>query len=238
MDNSSYPLGTAQIGLVNKITVLANDIANANTPGYKSSEFVNIQKNVAEGNNQKLTLPIDYKTFRNASNGGIEVTGNDFDLAINGVGYFAITTPNGTRYTRNGGFHRSVAGTLVTSSGDSVQSVDGGELVIPNGSIMEVDQLGNVTVDQVPIGRLGIFEFPDEQLLHPVGDGHLMVSDANGILSTNFTVIQGALEKSNVNSIKTTHDLISTQRDAEGINNLIMLNESLNSSMLRKLGPK
>ena len=82
-----------------------------------------------------LTLPVDYTTYRNPANGGIELTNNSLDVAINGPGYFAITTPNGTRYTRRGDFHIDVTGTLSTSSGDKVQSIDGGDIIITEGSV-------------------------------------------------------------------------------------------------------
>jgi flagellar basal-body rod protein FlgF len=95
----------------------------------------------------------------NLSQGALEQTGNPLDLAIEGEGFFMVQTPQGQRYTRDGGFHRTPTGQLVTEAGDPVLSANGQTIAIPPGQVA-IGADGVVSVDGGVVATLGVFTFP------------------------------------------------------------------------------
>src|SRR5207244_6719732 len=118
------------------VDVITNNLANANTTGFKR-DFGHILQN---------ETGFDIGTRVDLSTGDLVSTGNDLDAAINGQGFFAIQTPNGVRYTRNGGFSLNAGGELVTQDGMPVLNSSGATINIGHGKVAIQDS-GIVTVD-------------------------------------------------------------------------------------------
>src|ERR1700761_5427962 len=135
MDNSLLVSLSQQLAAYRAMDVIANNLANASTPGFKR-EAAKFEEYVAqmrpsedEKGSQSVSFVKDAGVMRDSSQGNIEQTGARYDLAINGKGYFAVQTAAGLRYTRDGHFSLDANGNLVTSQGFQVQG-DGGAITI------------------------------------------------------------------------------------------------------------
>ncbi|EAR51756.1 hypothetical protein OG2516_06821 [Oceanicola granulosus HTCC2516] len=238
-------LGIATTGMLaqqTNVDVISNNIANANTTGFKSSRAAFqdlIYQNVAregaltaeDGTVRPTGVDIGLGvqtvgTVRLNTQGGLIATGNDLDLAIDGPGYFAVNLPDGSQgYTRDGGFRVNAEGQLVNLQG---HEIDPG-LVIPELTTkVEINESGVVMAyvenDPAPVelGQLTLTTFMNDSGLRPVGNNLFLQSEASGEPvpavpgEPGIGIIrQGHLEGSNVNIIQQITDLIAAQRAYE-----------------------
>jgi flagellar basal-body rod protein FlgG len=182
---------------------LANDLANASTPGYKPDELQQsaFGAMLLSGGGGQSAGTIDSgvqitREVTNVSQAGIQTTGEPLDFAISGPGFFAVRTPNGTRYTRDGQFSASAGGGLVDASGDPVLDQSGAPIALAAGG----------TVDA---SKLGVFDVPGA-----VKQGaNLFTGTAQGRAAA--TVQSGALEASGVDSARTVVDMIAALNSYE-----------------------
>ena len=176
--------------------------------------------------------------------GGFNATENPFDLAIAGQGFFTIQTAQGIRYTRDGSFLRNSQNQLTTQSGDLVLGKNG-PLTIPDG-LLTADKNGNLslvdanapTQPQRQLGTLLITEFGNLSGLRAEGanrfvDGGTAVPSAT---VTQSTVIQGSLETSNANVVRSMVDLISAQRWFEANMKMVQAQDTLNNEAITSVG--
>lgn len=209
-----YTAATGMIAEMNRQNVIANNLANADTVGFKtdntvSTPFQEILLNAYQKQDVqpigKLGLGVqvtgDYTDF---SDGAIIVTGNETDLAMQGEALFAVETPNGTRYTRAGNFQLDREGYLVTKDGFKVLGENGPIQV--NGDI-SVSEAGEVSKGGTSVDKLRIVSATGM-----TKEGETLYTAANATPATNYKVIQGSLENSNVNSIRQMIEMISVTR--------------------------
>ncbi len=180
---------------------LANDLANASTPGFKPDEtpqhsfgevlMANTEGGAAVGSvNEGVALG---KTYTNLTPGSMQETGEPLDFAIDGNGYFAVKTPQGVRYTRDGQFMTSAHGVLTDANGDPVLGKGGAQIKVSAGGT-------------VPASAVGVFEVPGA-----VKQGeNLYTGTAAG--KPSGTVRQGALEGSGVDAAKVMVEMITSLR--------------------------
>ncbi|MPN46706.1 Flagellar basal-body rod protein FlgG [bioreactor metagenome] len=143
----------------------------------------------------------------------MRATGNDFDLAIDGKGFFAVETPNGVRYTRNGTFTKNIVGDLINNEGYRVLGQNGPIRI--NGNKMTVADDGRVFVDGVEAGRLQVVEFANEKQLTKEGSSlYIAAADSQSQQATG-RVCQGFTEGSNVNVVAEMVNLINGYRAYE-----------------------
>jgi flagellar basal-body rod protein FlgF/flagellar basal-body rod protein FlgG len=147
--------------------------------------------------------------------GALTATGNPLDLAISGQGFFEVQTANGLRFTRDGGFHRSQTGQLVTEAGEPVLSAAGRPIQLPPGEVT-VGADGVVSVAGGAVATVGVFSFPPTVQLTPEGANRyvapLGVDPSN---SKTAVIHQGAIEAANQDVIQGSLDMIVMQRQAE-----------------------
>jgi flagellar basal body rod protein FlgG len=138
-------------------------------------------------------------------------------VAITGPGFFAVTTPNGERYTRQGQFHLDATGTLVTAAGYAVQGDGGKEMSLPPGQV-EIDAAGRVSVDGAQRAALRVVRFADAEAVIPEG-GALFAAEAEAqvieVDPAETQLIQGSIENANVDVIKGLLELINVSRGYE-----------------------
>jgi len=146
--------------------------------------------------------------------GALVPTGNPLDLAIEGMGFFAVQTKAGIRYTRDGQFRRTVDGSLVTAQGEPVLNLVKQPIRIPTGDIA-IGSEGLISVNGAVVGNLGIFSFPSADSLAPEGTNRYVPINGSLATPTSATVHQGSLEGSNQDVIQGTLQLIVVQRQAE-----------------------
>ncbi len=237
-------LKTAALGMTAQqlnVDVIANNLANVNTTGFKKSDiefqdllYEHIQTGNRDGrkgheNPSKLQVGLGNRpisTYRSFSEGDIAQTGNPFDLAINGKGFFQVEMPDGTyTYTRDGSFKINSQGYIVTNSGLKVYP----EISVPeNAHSVSISQDGVVTAmldgQTAPeeLGQIELVSFMNPAGLMAKGGNLFEVSEASGepIFGNpgeeGFgTVVQGYLEKSNVDVAQEMINLIVAQRAYE-----------------------
>ena len=215
MENISYIGLSQQVALTSMMNVTANNIANMSTPGYKGQRtlFVDyLNKGKDAGPKDAVHQVQDYATYRDTTQGSLQMTSNPLDVALEGKGYFAVTTPNGTAYTRNGSFAMSADGTLITKQGYPVQGDGGGTLVIPEGAKhITITPDGQVSTEQGEVGVLKVADFADQQSMQELGDG-LYSSTAPEVLVENVRMVQSSVEGSNVNPILEMNRMVEVLR--------------------------
>jgi flagellar basal-body rod protein FlgF len=215
MSSSIYTTLTRQQGLMQEMQVVANNLANASTTGYKSDRAVFTEYLVSTGNSGDHSLSMGTlggHTFQ-MEQGGLNFTGGRFDLAIQGEGFFMVETPQGQRLTRAGHFQLSGAGQLIDMQGNAVLGAGGNPINIP-------EDAGEVT-----FGADGTIS-GNGQIIDQVGivlaDGEL-TRDSNSYFSAeggtvqaqDAKLVQGALEQSNVSPVLEVARMIEVQRAYE-----------------------
>ena len=215
METGGYAVLSRQTGLMREIQIVANNVANAATTGYREegllfSEFVE-----RDPGNPALSMTRASTRSTSLEQGGLTKTGGTFDLAIEGDGFFLVETDRGPRLTRAGTFVPSAEGELVTASGQRVLDDGGGPVFVPpGGAAIQIAADGTISADGQPIGRIGVY-----QPINPNGlvreDGVLFHAEAGTEPIENPKVLQGFLEDSNVNPVTQIARMIEVQRAYE-----------------------
>lgn len=215
MENASYTTLTRQSGLMREMQIVANNIANSATTGYREegvvfSEYV---KRI----DGAPSLSMATANVRNTSmmQGTLTQTGGQFDFAIEGDGFFLVETPVGERLTRNGSFSPNGQGELVTNDGYRV--LDGGSAPIfipPNATDLSVSSDGTVSSNGRPLAQIGLF-MPIDPHEITREDGVMFRADKGIEPAESGVILQGFLEGSNVNPISQIARMIEVQRAYE-----------------------
>ena len=219
MDNGVYVTLSRELSLFNDMDVGANNIANANTTGYNAEHMLfntYLAKDINQGQRNPLNFAYNASSYRNNENGSLVVTGNDFDVAIQGTGYFTLDTPLGPRYTRSGNFKIDAAGNLISTDGYPVLDSSGQHIALPeNVTKVEIGESGNLRVNGEDFGAIGVVQFDNPQLLERL-NGTMFKSNITPKPAENFRVVQKALENSNVQPVKElTHMMTLTHSVAD-----------------------
>ena len=234
-----------QVALSRELDVVANNIANMNTTGFKADgslfeEFLNSA--ARDESNGRLSFVRDRATWTDLSPGGTERTGNALDVAINGEGYFAVQTQRGVRYTRNGSFQINPQGQLVTGDGDPVLG-DGGPITFqPNDKQISISADGTVSVREGNSkgdslrGKLRVVAFARTQQLKKDGNATFnLVGNGAPIEAKNASVVQGSLEKSNVRGVVEMSRMIEITRTYQQVAAMLQQQSDLSQSAIGKL---
>jgi flagellar basal-body rod protein FlgF/flagellar basal-body rod protein FlgG len=221
MDSGYYAAMTGLIARTQALDTAATNLANAQTAGYRAErEYFRSVLVGPDSENSQLGQAINRYGLLGGdrlsmTQGPIQQTGNPFDLAIEGRGFFAIRTSNGIRYTRDGSFHRSQTGGLVTAANEPVLSSTGLPISLPQGEIA-VGGSGVISVSGGAVATFAVFDFPDSTQLKAEGANRYVADDGvKAAQSRDATIRQGALESANQDVVQGTLDLITMQRQAE-----------------------
>ena len=209
-----YTSATAMRHGINRQEITAANLANAGTSGYKRDQlFVEELVNAKTADSDPLR--INTRQWTDFTPGPMNPTGDNFDLALQSQGFFAVSDGQNEFYTRSGHFERSTDGTLVDSMGRAVQG-EGGSIAVPQG-LITVSSDGQVSVNGAVIDRLRVVNFENPQTLrHSDGSAFITAPETTpAVPVTNPIVRQGFLEMSNVNSVREMVDMISTARGYE-----------------------
>jgi len=200
MDNSIYITLSKQMGMFRDLEVSSNNLANVNTAGFNAEKMM-FADFLVKDTGRKDAYADDPLTYRDTANGSMKLTGNTFDVAINGRAYFQIQTPLGTRFTRAGNFQVDPNGTLVTVDGNPVLGADGGQITLPdNVQNVAINGSGQISADGNDVGQIGMMEFTDEQAMTRLGS-NMYTSAETPLPSDSARMVQGAIESSNVSAI-------------------------------------
>ena len=250
MENTLLIGLSRQVTLERQMDVVANNVANVNTTGYKADKSLfqeylmpgAHEDNFAAGRDRRLSYVQDRATFHDFAQGPSELTKNPLDVAIDGQGFLVVQTPAGERYTRDGGLQINNQGQLVTASGNPVLGTSGPIVFQPTDKEISIASDGNVTVlegvnriDSIR-GKLRLVSFAQAQKL--LKEGSNLYSAGQGAAAQPDTVSrvrQGFIEKSNVNSVAEMSRMIEVTRAYTQISAMLQQQGDLRKSALDKL---
>ncbi len=247
MDNAIMIGLTRQMTLRRGMDVIANNIANAETAGFKAESLLleNQPARIAESSDGPSDLQYvnTWGMGRDFSQGAMEYTGRPLDVAIQGDGFFAVESNGREQYTRDGRFHTDSEGQLVASDGALVLDADtrGPILLDPNAASTTVVDGGAIIQDGAQIGRIGVFEIANRSQMTKEGNGRYTVPasdnpDDQPQAIFNPDVRQGYVESSNVQSIVEITDMMSIMRSYQSVSKFLKDAEDLNQRAIERLG--
>ncbi len=217
-----------------RLNQVSNNLANVDTPGYKREDLT-FWEMIFNASDDRNRVGKGLKLLINQEEGAALTTGNTFDFAINGNGFFKVQTPDGVRYTRAGSFDLNSEGQLITPSGHLVLG-EGGSITI-QGDDVSLSSDGGLLVDGRDAGRLDIVTFSDLAGLEKEGLNLFRLTEGNQELEAeNFTVKQGVVEKSNVNTVMEMTRMIDLHRAYETQQKLIHTIDEMDDEAIRKVG--
>ncbi len=252
MADGIYTSLSGALAQIRHLDVLSNNLANVDTVGFKADKLTFKQKDSdwdkmmdtvqAPGAYFPERMVFNDKHFTETGKpvtwfgaGPLDETGNSLDLALTAPGrvFFAVDTPQGVRYTRDGSFTTDGEGRLTTLEGHPVRAAGGGPVLLHPGSV-HVDVDGTVYVDDTDVGAIEVVE----ALSPPQKAGHsLFAAQAVQPASVEgFEVRQGYLERSNVNPIRTMTELIAVHRTFEIINKTIQTFDAMDKKAINEVG--
>jgi flagellar basal-body rod protein FlgF len=214
------------------LELLANNVANATTGGYKADrEFYSLYvAPEAQEAEPPSTMPVIERPWIDMSQGIVRSTGSPLDVALTGKGFFSVSGPNGPLYTRNGSFRLASDGRLVTGDGYPVMGVNGANLTLDPSRPVDIANDGTVQQDGSVIGQLALAEFPNTGGLAKQGSNYFRVADPalRPVATSSTSVEQGRLEASNTGSAEAAVRLISVMRQFEMLQKAVSLGAEMN----------
>jgi len=238
VDIASVIALSKQNSLLNHSEVLANNISNAETTGFKESRMIEREFKVGYNLSKYHDYVNDISTFKTLQNGDLRRTENPLDISIIGEGFFMVSTKNGYKYTRAGNFTLNQNSELVTMEGYNVLNNSQTPIVFPQDvSEIIIEEDGTIKADGVILDTIIVATFDINAL---VQEGAQFFKDKNNALPNIadpgiFKVAQGYLEGSNVNKIKQLTTLIEVQRDTSNVTNLLNTYDDLTRSVISKI---
>ena len=241
-------LGIAATGMLaqqTNVDVIANNIANANTTGFKSEQILleNNPYNSARHQDGPVRLQFsdDWGMGRDFGQGELIPTSGPMDFAIEGEGFFVVETEAGQRFTRDGAFTLNQEGQLVAKDGSPVLDEGGNPINIdPQAGPLSITVDGELAQNNAPIARLNIVTFEDRGALEKVGNNRLRIPEGEAIepqpMDAETRVLQGYLEGSNVQPIKELTHMMEVNRAYSSVTRMIQQTDELHRKAIERLG--
>jgi flagellar basal-body rod protein FlgF len=222
MENSLYITLSRQEALRRQMDVVANNIANASTTGFKSQRMLFLEYlERPDRQGDRMSFVQDYGLLRNTQVGPLSVTNNPLDVALRGEGYMAAETLSGVRYTRGGSLELNPDRELTERNGLPILDTNNNRIVIPAGAVdIRIQGEGTVTVDGQQIAKIKVVSFADEQKLSELGGG-LYGSDQAEIAVEQPNLTQGAVEGSNVQPVVEVTQMIDVLRSYQSVQRIM-----------------
>lgn len=225
------------------IDVTANNLANANTPGYRTervqfSDWIDRQAGTAPPPGGKaIAYTQDRATYRESQPGALAHTGNPFDLALAGDGYFTVATRNGPRLTRDGRFGPMPDGTIADSSGNALLDINGQPVRIsPADTQIAISGDGTVSSENGQIAKIGVVQPGDPMKLKAEGATRF-VSESPTAPVAAPGLVQGAVEESNVQPVLELTRMMTTERQFQFVTQFIQAEGDRQQTTIDKLLP-
>ncbi len=217
MQSGLYVALSAQVALEKRLTTIADNVANANTVGFRATE-VKFEDVVSGLGNDSVSFVSPGSTYLSTKSGGIKQTGNPLDFAVRGEAWFALDTPAGPVMTRDGRFTMLDTGELVSIEGHPVLDAGGAAIQLdPGAGAPEAGADGMLRQNGQPIGAIGLFDFvPGEDFVRYGNSGLVPAAPPEAIVDRgDVGLVQGFVEESNVNPVLEMTNLIMVQRAFE-----------------------
>jgi flagellar basal-body rod protein FlgF len=242
MDNALYVGLSRQMVLRREMDIVANNIANTDTTGFKVEGLLQKTDPARPAMNavgpRSVKYVADAGVARNFGQGGLRRTDAPLDVAIDGRGFLQVTTAGGPRFTRDGRLRLDDQGRIVTQAGQAVADDGGGEISIdPAKGAITIAEDGTVTQGEERVGKIGVFNFAALSTLEKVGDNlYRDTSNQPAQPSTEAKVRQGMLEGSNVTPVLEITRMIEVSRAYEQMSRLMDSEAELSKSAVQRMG--
>ncbi len=256
MQNSMYSALFGALSNEHRMNSIANNLANVNTTGYKRDmlsfkdtfamyahdeimePMVNLRSKKLFPEPQHLSRTRIAQAQTDFDQGSVKVTGDPFDVAISGKGFFKVRSPQGDFYTRNGHFRMTGEGMLITEQGYPVLG-NGGEITLPDGvKNFTIAENGDIYGDGQAMGSIDLVEVSDPLGLEKLGSNMYrprVGTQVEEVESTSY-MIQGFLEVSNVNPVYEMVNMIEAQRQFEAYAKVMQTTEAIDKETINKVG--
>jgi len=232
MDSGYYAACAGFAAQAQALELIANNLANLGTTGYRGQRAT--FRSLMAGGGMVAWNPVnsavnDFGVLgasrTDLASGSLTATGNPLDLAVAGQGFFVVKSGQQVLYTRNGSFHRSQVGQLVTAQGDPVMNGQNRPVTLPNGAVA-VSADGTISVDGAVVDQLRLAEFSPDTNLQSQGNALYLAPQGAELPPAASSVRQGMLEESNVSPVAAVVELITIQRNAEMMQRALSLFDS------------
>lgn len=216
------------------LDMLANNLANSSTAGFKSDGesyglYMSAEQADSPAGTTPSILPVIQKRWTDFTQGTLLPTTNSTDLALNGKGFFVATTPSGPLYTRGGSFHVTASGQLDTNEGYSVQGTDGRPITLDNSKAFQVMPDGTVLQDGQQVSQIAVVDFEDRSALSKHGGNYFVSSSPpNSVPASSTEVQQGKLESGNTESAHSASRLVTILRQFESLQKAMTIGADMN----------
>lgn len=259
-----YTAYTGMLNEQNRMDIMTNNLANADTNGYKKegstaqtfadtyaikikdTSAYNIPRTIG-GISLGVHIGENYTDYEQ---GSFRVTDSPYDLAIGGDGFFAISCTNkqgetSVKYTRDGAFTVNKQGYLVTKDGDYVLNQNGALnsnpgadnfIQIDPNQEFTIDENGNIWQNNVQIGQVGLVDFADYNYIEKYGENLYNLVDGGQVAAADGQIEQGTLEASNVNVVSEMVDMITITRAYESNQKIIQTIDSMLDKAVNQVG--
>jgi flagellar basal-body rod protein FlgF len=237
-----------QTALERELDVVANNVANVNTAGFKADRTLfeeylmsGAHEDNFVGSDRRVSYVQDRGTFRDLTQGAAAETKNPLDIAISGRGFLVVQSAGGERYTRDGGLQLDNQGQLVTATGDPVLGTSGPIVFQPTDHDINISPDGTITVQQGNTrtdsirGKLRLVSFADAQKLLKEGSNLYSAGEGAPQPDTKSVVQQGFIEKSNVNAVAEMSRMIEVTRAYAQISTLLQQQADLHKNAVQQL---
>lgn len=243
MNNALYVGLSRQLTLKRQLDVIANNIANSDTAGFKV-ESLQIGEDVQApqvqpggGAAAPITFVHDIALSRDFRQGPLRQTGGPFDLGLQGAGFFEVQTAAGNRLTRDGRLALDGQGQIIDNSGNPVLSTGGSPIVIdPTKPTPQIAHDGTVSQAGQVIGKIGVFTVADRTGLTSIGGGLYDPGAQTPAADPNTVVQQGMIENANVDAIQQMTRMIAVSRAYEQVTSMVDSVGAASDQSVQRLG--
>jgi len=224
------------------LDLIANNLANASTNGYKrDQEFYGVYSSADSENSDSSgpdsTLPVIERQWTDFSPGLLQTTGNPMNVALSGSGFLAINGPNGPLYTRNGDLQVRPSGELTTAEGRTLRNSAGGTIQVAPGKSISIAPDGTVSQDGQSVGKIQVVNFKSTDSLQKMGNTCFQNTDVKNVPvdSAEAQVQQGKIEASNVPVAEGAMRLVGMMRQFEMLQKAVAVSNDMDTKTIQEV---
>jgi len=241
MDNTAVLAASGLRSRMEALDLLANNLANASTSGFKADVEMYGVYSADEnfgGDRTSAAFPDLSGKWTNFSQGNLETTGNPTDLALSGPGFFALKSPSGNLYSREGNLRVGKDGTLCNKEGYAILNEKNLPIQLDPSSPFEIAKNGSIRQSGQTVGQISVVRFNSEAALEKAGTCYYKSNEATGaaVQSVDAEIHQGKLESSNVSPAESAIRLVSLMRQAEFLQRALTLSGEMGKKSTDEIG--